>query len=507
TLNFLRKLPNTSIGLSENIYFIYISPARINQFNEISIKLKPLTVTDTNTLIKHKLPQKHISNEDIQKLHDKSEGLVTKLETIIRYLSSSSVTEVIESTDIFKDIIKNDDISKTIIKQIDSIENDLNKKETHTLMKILSILNNGESVTNIKKTSVGKKVTIMDSVQLIESGLASSIDIDSTTTVIKLNPLVKDFIYSKLTIGEIEDISNQFIRIMLNKSKNAIQISSTNRKIMEAGYSTDGDNITSLIINEVIRIKKEDNDESQKTSLNAMKYYIRSYIYSLDNSSRFKELISSSLKLMNVINDGELQYEYHHYLASAYRMLGEYDLAKKHLDIAFELTPKNLKSKVGVLMSEYLLYFQKNDNNKAIELAKKIKKEFKANSLAYITAEEILALRESEDRKIKKLAQLEAKARKLKLNTAANNILFHLNEKNISDNKVTTMSEIIKTDNSEYNKCRAFIYKMDAMIKLGRINSITNKDIKSLSNIYNYLFYQRIDILFNKCLKVLWAIL
>ncbi|EPL8481789.1 tetratricopeptide repeat protein [Morganella morganii] len=507
TLNFLRNLPNTSIGLSENIYFIYISPARINQFNDISIKLKPLTVTDTNTLIKHKLPQKYISNEDVQKLHDKSEGLVIKLETIIRYLASSSVTEVIESKDIFNDIIIDDDISKTVIKQINNIKNDSNKKETYTLMKILSILNNGESITNIKKTNVGKKITIMDSIQLVESGLASSIDIDSTTTIIKLNPLVKDFIYSKLEDGEIEEISNQFIKIMLNKSKDAIQISSTNKKIIESGYSTDGDNVTSLIINEVMRIKKEDDNEVKENSLNAITYYTRSYLYSLDNASRFKELISSSLRLINVISNGELEYEYHYYLASAYRMLGKDDLVVKHLDIAFELTPKNLKSKISGLTSEYLLHLQKNDNKKAIELAKKTKKEFKANSVAYITAEEILALNESEDKRTKKLVKLEAKARRLKFNTSANNILFHLNEKNISNNKISTMSEIIKTDNSEYNRCRAFIYKMESMVKLGKIDLITDKDITSLSNIYNYLFYQRMDVLFNKCHKVLWAIL
>lgn len=508
TLNFLKSLPNTLDGFNQNLFFIFTSPAKINQFSDISVKLNPLTVNDSEILIRTKLPQKTISDEDIQKIHDKSEGLVTKLETIIRYLSSCSVREVIESNDIFKNIMNMDNISQTVLKKIGVFESDSSHKETFMLMKILSILKNGESITNIKKSTIGKNITIDSSLKIVESGLASSIDIDSSTTIVKLNPLVKDFIYSKLKTIEIELISNEFIGILIKRKKDSIYISSTNRKIIEHGYNTDGDNIVELLINESNKFDKQDESDGKKSSLSMILYYSRAYLYSLSNSSKFKELISASLKLMGVINDKELSYEYYCYLSSAYRMLGEDETAKKYLDLALEKTPINNKYKLSEIRADYILYYNKVDYDKSIELAKRTKKEFKSKTLAYITAEEILALDDKNgNEKTKKLIRIESKARRLGFDTAANNILFHLSDGSAYNNKVISMNKVLETDSSEYNKCRAFIYKMDAMLKNDKIDQITDDNISSLSNIYNYLFHQRIDVLFNKCINVLWGIL
>lgn len=507
TLNFLQKLPSTLLGFQSNLFFIFTSVSRINQFNEISIKLNPLTNYETKSLISCKLSHKIISDEDIQRLHEKSEGLVTKIEIIIKYLSGASVEEVIDSIDIFSEIMTSDNISNTVLQNIKTFKDDPANIETYNLMKILSILKNGESITNIRKSKIGNGITIKNSIQIVDSGLAKSIDIDPTTTILKLNPLVKDFIYANLSENEITEISNEYISIMIRNKKDSIYISTTNRKIIEMGYSTDGDNIVELLFNKTKIIKREPDSESRASALNIITYSSRAYIYNLSNASRYKEVIASSSVLNAIIDDANFHHENYYYLAKSYRMLGEYDLSKEYLDLAIKHCESDNLSLLSVIRSEQIHLNYRIDKEKSLNLSKATKKEFKQNTLAYITAEEIISLEFDENKKTKSLIKLESKARRLGFNTSANNIIFELNKNKSHLEKIKSMDVVLSTDSSEYNKCRAFIYKMESMITSGEIKKITNKNIESLSNIYNYLFYQRIDILFNKCLDVLWEIL
>lgn len=506
-LNYLQKLPSTLLGFQSNLFFIFTSVSRINQFSEISIKLIPLTNYETKSLISCKLPHKVISDEDIQKLHEKSEGLITKLEIIIKYLSGASTKEVIDSNDIFNEVMTSDNISNTVLQNIKTFKNDPANADTYNLMKILSVLKNGESITNIRKSKIAKGITIKNSIQIVDSGLAKSIDLDPTTTILKLNPLVKDFIYGSLSDDEITEISNEYLSILIKNKKDSVYISTTNRKIIEMGYSTDGDNIVELLFNKTQAIKREPDCESKTSALNIITYSSRAYIYSLSNSSLYKEVISSSSLLNSIIDDTDFQNENYLYLAKSYRMLGEYHISKEYLDLAIKHCSSDNLSLSSLIRSEEILLNYRLDGGKALTLSKATKKEFKQNTLAYITADEILSLALDGNRKTKSLIKLESKARRLGFNTSANNILFELNKNKSHGEKIQSMDQVISTDSSEYNKCRAFIYKMESMITNGEINKITDKNIESLSNIYNYLFYQRIDILFNQCMNILWEIL
>jgi len=507
TLNFLKSLPNTLLGFQSNLFFIFTSASRINQFSDISIKLSPLTNYETKSLISCKLPHKSISDNDIQRLHEKSEGLVTKIDVIIKYLAGASIQEVIDSNDIFDDIMTSDNISNTVLKNINKFKEDPNNIETYNLMKILSILKNGESITNIKKSRLGKGITIKNSIQIVDAGLAKSIDIDQTTTILKLNPLVKDLIYKYLTEEEKKDISNEYLDVMIKNKKDSLYISTTNRKIIEMGYSTDGDNIVELLFNKVTEINKLADSNEKKSLLNMTTYSSRAYIYSLNNFSRYKEIIASSPLLNSIIDNTIFQLENYYYLAKSYRMLGDYDSSKTNLDLAISKCNGENLNLLSAIRSEEILLTHRLNKEKALALSRKTKKEFKQNTLAYITSEEIIALELKDDHKIKTLTKLESKARRLGFNTSANNILFELNKNKTHKDKIKSMDVVLSTDSSEYNKCRAFIYKMESLITNGDINKITEKNIESLSSIYNYLFHQKIDGLFNQCLDVLWDLL
>lgn len=204
--------------------------------------------------------------------------------------------------------------------------------------------------------------------------------------------------------------------------------------------------------------------------------------------------------------DEDNLYKYYQRLASAYRMRSNDTEAKKYLDLCEELCPDDDKSTLESIYVTRLHLLECTDIDAAITLAKERKNTYHKTSIAFISSEIIIAQGKDPDQRFKTLVRLETRARKLKHFTLANNILFDINNERNNVDKLKQLDKAIESDRSSYNFCRATIYKHQTLVESGMYDRIKEQDIVDLSNIYNYLFRQKFDILFVKCHNILWDI-
>ncbi|MEQ1976722.1 hypothetical protein [Xenorhabdus sp. SGI240] len=522
-LDYLIKLPDITKkhnnGNIENVKYIFTSHSNLIPLSNHKVKIKQLSYYETSIVIRKKFDESRISNTDISKIHDLSEGVVMKLLQIMTYLESASAQEVISQIDIFDDAYFIENIPESIIDNINILKTDKNKANTFTLIKILSVLKNGESITNIKKTKHGRELTIVNTKEIIDLGLGIAIHIDRNTTIIKITPIITDYILSIMSIDEINSISEDYLLVSIVESKDGFKLNSVNRKIIDSEFNTEGDNGCVILINSInkclLNLKSEllslEDKEKNETKLNKLKYLSNVYVYALKNSSRFKETINSSLSIINSLDEfiGSDKYKYFHYLAYSHRMIGEYDLAMENLEKAKNTLINKDKKTQRMLISEELLLLEKKDIKKSINLAEKTINEERNDTVCHLTAQVIITTNNKEitkKDKIEKLMSIEKKSRILGFNTLSNNILFRLNKYQDNSNKLKNINKILSTDASQYNVIRARLDKYQILIENNMLNEIDERTITELKNIYDYLFTQRLDALFNKCHDILWKI-
>ncbi|HFO7763735.1 TPA: hypothetical protein ACHKXO_005041, partial [Escherichia coli] len=391
-----------------------------------------------------------------------------------------------------------------------------NRADTFLLLKILAVLKNGESIKTIRKTRIGANINPRNTQELTSLELATSVTIDPTTTIIRLNTIVKDYVLKITPLEEINDISREFLPLTIIEGKEKIVLSSINRKTMEFGLKIEEDNAVTLLRNNICLVKqllaskfsKEHEKERLSTQLNRLVYLSRSYVYGLLNSSRFTETVSATLALLNDIEGitDNKNYIFYSYLAFAQRMLGKHESALNYVKKAKEACPTSDKTTLRDIAIDEIYLLEKMSPNEAYSLAKKLKNESKANSEIYIIADVVLSNSLPTRERVEKLKFNERKARRLNYYTTANNLLLKLNRYLKKSEKLTAINTILLSEKSAYNTCRAKITKYEILIENREYDKITDKSIFELKDIYNYLFFQGLDVLFNRCHELLWDI-
>lgn len=515
-LMYLLNLPNILNVLGKNVFFIFTSNVDIKPFRKIHVDLEALSLHDTELILYDRFEPSYFTRSQISQIYERSEGVVAKLEQILDYLTISSVEEVLSDDDIFNDSFHLEHIPKTTLKQIEILFNDPSKTLTLRMLNILSILKNGETLTNLRKDEMGAGLGPSHSYELVRLELATTVTIDSSTMLVKINPIIKDYILSKMTREDIVNISSAYLKVTVTETGRGVKLSSINRKIYHTGYNTEEDNTCTLLryaiegCQQNIKMNKQtgESNEMNLRRMNKLRYLSSSYVYILKNSSRFAETISAVENLIDIIKeiDNDNLYKYYEHIASAYRIKSNHSEAEHYLNLCEKLCPENDKQILEQIYIERLYLLEKTDMDAAIELAKTHKKNYHTKSVAYTLSEVIIAGNKESKVRFSTLVKLEKRARKLGHSTMANNILFTINNERSSVDKINNLDEVIKSDKSAYNVCRATIYKHQAFIESGLFDRIKDKDIVELTNIYNYLFRQKIDSLFNKCHKVLWEI-
>lgn len=516
-LLYLANLPHSLPEFGKNTFFIFSSSVTIKQFRSFHVELEALTLHESQLILNDRFDSAQFTQSQVAQIHDRSEGVIDKLEQIMDFLDNSSVEEVLAHDEIFDDDFHLAHIPTTTLNQIDLLFTDRAKELTLRMLNILSILKSGETLTNLRRDKLGAELNPKHVQELVRFELATTVKIDLTTTIIKINPIIKDYILSKMSKEDIFRISNAYLKVTVIPTRSGVKLSSLNRRVYQTGYSTEEDNTGTLLLYSIesclqnIRVNERvgDSNEMNERRLNKLRFYSSSYIYILCNSDRYSETISAVELLLDTVNeiDKDNLYKYYEHMASAYRMKANYSEAEKYLNLCEELCPADdTKGTHETIYKERLHLLSSTDIDAAIALAKTHKNKYHKTSVAFILSDVILAETKSADERFKTLVRLERRARKLKHFTLANNILFTINNERSNVEKVKQLDKAIESDRSGYNFCRATIYKHEALVGSGMYDRIKEKDINDLSNIYNYLFRQKFDTLFTKCHKLLWDI-
>lgn len=516
TLNYLFSLSELIKSTTTNIYVIFSSGSRIRKFDNILIKLNELTWHETMIVIQTQFGASRFKHNEVTEIHEKSEGVIEKLKMLMYYLEDSSTEEVLEQEDILNNAFYHESIPSTMRKQIELLSTLTEKRLTFKMLKLLSVLKNGETLSNLRKSHLGLDLNLNNTKELINLELATSNHLDNVTTIIKVNPIIKDYVLSYMLPEEIYEISQAYLGHVIIEGKDGIKISSVNRKIYDIGYNTEEDNANTLLRINISKCKLElDSKTTSKpdreyfeTRLRKLLYLSHAYIYSLENSSRFNELIIAANNILTLIQDvrPDEVYKYYFSLAYAYRMKSDYVEAARYLDLTKKCCPDTDKAMLNRLYTEELYILRMTDIPAAMELARRRKNEFKRDEGAFIISEYILNLLKPKGEKIKCLIRLERKARKHQYHTIANNLLLNLTENYDTNKKLSAFDNIMKTDTSNYNLSRAIVFKLETLVESGMVGRISDADVDNLIRVYNYLFRQQFDGLFNQCYDVLWAI-
>lgn len=515
-ISYIRNLPSMLTQSNSMALFFFSSNAFIRNFKDIYVKLECLTVQETFVVLKNRFDERHFTQSQILDFHDLSEGVIKKLDRIIYYLDDASAQDVLDKKNIFEGISYFNNISEKTLRQIELLKDTPDYNLTYLLVKILAVLKNGESLRNIRKSKIGVKLDLDHIKQLVDMGIAKTIVIDNITSIAKINPIIKDYILSLMSHDEIFNISKEYLGITIIETKDGLKINSTNRKVLEKGFSTEEDNGGYLLVNNInncmhtFELKSQDQEtiEINTRRLNKLLFLSRGYVYALKNASMYNEVISTSVSLLKTLDNIENAdcYQYYYFMATSFRMLGKYDLAQKHLTQCLELCSSDDKSMLADCYIEQLYIYEKTDKNKAIELAKRRKKEFSSSSLAYIISDQMMSIKKDRKERIKSLNTLIKKARKLEFHTTANNMVLELSADKSHEEKVASLDSVLSSETSVYNQCRAIIQKYESYIENNSFEKIKEDDIRKLKNVYNYLFNQRFDYLFQRCHSILWNI-
>lgn len=514
-LMYLVNLPELLPDFGKNTFFIFTSSVAIKQFKRFHVVLDTLTLNETQLILNDRIGSEQFTHSQIAQIHDRSEGVVEKLERIMDLLENSSVDEVLAHDAIFNDNFHIAHIPTTTRNQIERLETDKSKALTLRMLNILSILKNGETLTNLTQDKLGAGLNPEHVEELVKFELATTVRLDSTTVIIKINPIIKDYVLSKMTKESIYEISNAYLKVTMIPTKRGVKLSSLNRKVYQSGYSTEEDNTGTLLLyaiesclQQMRETEDSEDNEMSERRLNKLRYYSSSYIYILINSDRYAETIAAIDLLLDTIKeiDQDNLYKYYQHLASAYRMRANYFEAEKYLNLCEKLCPDEDKRTLEEIYVERLHLLERTDIDAAIALAKSQKSSYRKTSIAFISSNVIIAQGKDTEQRLKTLVRLEKQARKEKHFTLANNILFDINSERNNVDKLKQLDKAINSDRSSYNFCRATIYKHQTLVESGMYDRIKEQDIVELSNIYNYLFRQKFDTLFVKCHKLLWDI-
>lgn len=515
-LNYLLRLSSDFRLRNQNIYFVFSSAKKIDQLAECSVKLEKLTQLETSSILIDRYGANKLSAKDVFSIYELTEGVVSKLDHVMNFLNDCSAEELSTIDDLFDDVYYDENLSRTTRESIELLANNPNRSDTFLLLKILAVLKNGESIKTIRKTKIGAHINPRNTQELTSLELASSFTIDSTTTIIRLNTIVKDYVLKITPDQEINEISREFLPFTIIVGKEKIVLSSINRKTMEFGLKTEEDNAVTLLRNNIKLVKQslmsgvleQSDKDALTTQLNRLVYLSQSYVYGLLNSSRFSEAATATHSLLNDIEDIEdnKKHIFYGYLAFSQRMLGKHELALEYVNRAKELCPKEDKATLRDIAIDEIYLLEKLYPHDAATLAKNLKNENKANSDLYIISDIVLANSLPTKERIEKFKFNERKARRLQYYTTANNLLLMLNRYLKDSEKLTAINTILSSEKSAYNTCRAKITKYEILLENGDFDKITDRSIFELKDIYNYLFFQGLESLFNRCHELLWEI-
>lgn len=503
--NYLHELSKLSSDYNSNVKIIFIGTHPINLQIE-HLVLSPLSVDDLKEYLRGEPKLIGVTREQLDKMLEITAGLPSKLDKFKEYLRLMSLGEVLADGIITLPAEEfSAEIPTYLINRIENLKVD--HKNIHSLLEVFAVLDCGERLKNIRDSFSDRKYNFDDFSKLERDGLIYSLQME-TETILKINPLVRDYVSSSLSTDDYLELVKKCLSICIGPDWMSGQIKIgpvTQFMLMHTEFYPG--NVHTLIRNYFELTEFDPDNRGTKAIILAS----IGYCMYLNYNDYYKELVSFSRMVFNKVSSYESTDKYHlaSYLASGLRMIDEDDECAEFLEpilLIFEKSECYSKKLAIKMMGTLMRALAESDRERTIQYAKKIKSLADRNSGNYISAEVEICEGLVKNQRIDKLKKLERKARKYKETNAANNISLRLYSllSNSKDQYVDTV--INNKETGVYTRVRALVSKYESVISAGEYFRITPDVITELKRAYNYLFCQRLDGLFNRCSELLWRI-
>lgn len=508
---------------------ITTSPVKKNTVIENIIKLSPLDLPQIrNYVLNYAFAGKEYDKPIIlEKLYTLTSGIPKHLDQILDGLKFASIEEIFEA-ELEKPLINSDlqTIPKMLIQSINDLANskDIYRNRSFEMLKFLTILSFGEILKTLKKINsrepfYPQNASELEKLSLIESitkptlitRLSGSTNDFQEIKLLRAPRQVRDYINSILSDNEKIEIVKKTCDVYFGaKWREGILKNINKPAIKEANEYLNFENYQIISVYLLKHAILQNNISEIERAANIC----ISLCKKLYESNDFKDCLALSediyyiIKSTNLLNQkAEITKAY----GETLRMLGgldEVDKVIKLLNESLELGEHYFTKfqKASIYIDIAYAYENKGDKSRVVEYSKKIKEYSNKDDSNYLTGE-VLILENTLSGAIslQKLKSIESKARKLGFTILANNISLSLTKHDTPSliDKKKYLNKVLQTDD-EYNKVRAIINKGILLVENKIIDEFDNEFLLLLSLSYTYLYFQRLQNLFNKCHRVLW---
>ncbi|MCS6716079.1 hypothetical protein NOM03_17310, partial [Proteus terrae] len=327
-----------------------------------TIILKPLDIDDINEYISNSSSKVKLQGNEIDKLYVLTSGIPAKLDKVHEYqsLGVMSLSDILE-----EELIEvsperlTENVPLHLLELVDSLENSSSfiNKRLFDLLTIFSVLECGESVKNVKRHFCSAGFKIDDFSKLLNMTLVKSITKEEhNLVVLKINPLIKDYIISKVSEKKINSIIHNSMELIYGKEWDSILIRINPTVKSMQNYQDFFPGNAHIL---TIQYLKYSLQHQLEIKSKLVKICIAYCMY-LINVDRFKELASFSESVYNLIKHSDLgeRYDIVYYYAESMRMIDNNNITVLLLTDILKETRENLKISnilYNKLFSSYML--------------------------------------------------------------------------------------------------------------------------------------------------------
>lgn len=530
------RIISSILDFSPNLSIILASRQHQELSVYKSVELSPLNLPDVANYINNhpKAGQQLSSGSVTEELYMHSEGLPMHLDRLIETLQVASLKDLteLEYDTPFDDISSSEPVPKALKQAVASLSASTDKytRRGFNMLKVLSVLPEGETLQAIKRLYPAKPFYPRNAIELVGLSLLT-VDLFETDSIrltserargdylsqeqenkyLCVPRQVRDYVNSILTNEERFQIVNHSANLLFGEEWRTGKIKMSRAKTLGArGTISTGPGNEHSVIRCLLRnaIKKQEILEIKRNLQLAI-----SYCRQLKKNDRFNDICIATDEFITLIEGLDLDEKYAELAilrGQSLRMIGKRDSALKLFttvlsrDTGF-LTKESLAS---IYLNMALIHQGNRNSNEAIEAAKMVQNLTSSDSATFMQAESIQIEFKEEPIRTEKLRILEKKARSKNHKVVANNILLDLCiSSNDTIEKQAMLESVLATSDDPYNKIRAVLKKVSIFSTEKKIHELNKRDKQLLNFGYSFLYAQRLTTLFTSCHEAVWCIL
>ncbi|HDH0709072.1 TPA: SIR2 family protein [Klebsiella aerogenes] len=521
------KLTSVLMDYIPNLLIINCGDNSLVNLNLPIISLKSLSEPDIKTyILEHpEGDSDYLTQACFDSIVRLSAGLPSRLNNIITQLKISGIATLLEDEHNqridFEEYSEDDPIPVRLKESLLNFIKNRNDTKHYSLLKVLSILQYGETYSRLRRFNPKSPFSIDDFITLSNEGLITTSEkvlvlsdrgFAEKEPVHVIHPLVGIYIRQDIDREEYFSIVRKYLDITFgdNWIGGDIKFNQSSLRYLH-DFNKSGPGNAHILICAFLRYAVE-NDARRE--IKATFNLALSFFKFLENNDRYRDLVFSASEVKALIKEsseiiplGRLHFS----LAKGLRMLGhkkesidEMLLALEHPSLFEKKELASCKLEIALAYSNY-----GNLDNDTIKYAQEVKQISKKDSAQYTQAELLLAETSPLPNRIKNIRIVQRKAERLGFNVIKSQAILaitKLQKNNVENTKLFESALRSLTTKESYSIYSVIVQRNLDYLDQNRIDEITDADVITLCKAYSYFYTQRIDVLLKKTHRILWAV-